>query len=135
MLESEALARLGTARLGHLATVRSDGSPHLVPVVFALLGRRLVSPIDHKPKRSLRLARLDNIRHEERVTLLVDHFEEDWTRLWWVRVDGTASIVESIDPIAVAALTDKYQQYQSTPPTGAGIAIEIETISGWSAFD
>lgn len=135
MLESEALARLGTARLGHLATVRSDGSPHLVPVVFALLGRRLVSPIDHKPKRSLHLARLDNIRHEQRVTLLVDHFEEDWTRLWWVRVDGTASILESIDPAATAALTEKYPQYQSTPPTGAGIAIEIETISGWSAFD
>ena len=106
-----------------------------MPVVFALLGRRLVSPIDHKPKRTLRLARLDNIRHEERVTLLVDHFEEDWTRLWWVRVDGTASILESIDPIAVAALADKYPQYQLTPPTGAGIAIEIQTISGWSAFD
>lgn len=133
MLESEALGRLETAQLGHLATVRSDGSPHLVPVVFALTGRRLISPIDHKPKRSLRLVRLDNIRHEERVTLLVDHYEEDWTRLWWVRVDGTASVLESIDPTAMAALTDKYPQYRSHPPTGAGIEIEIETVTGWSA--
>lgn len=133
MLEPEALAMLETAQLGHLATVRSDGSPHLVPVVFALIGRRLVSPIDHKPKRSLRLIRLDNIRHEDRVTLLVDHYEEDWTRLWWVRVDGTASILDSIDPTTMAALTEKYPQYRNHPPTGPGIAIEIETVTGWSA--
>jgi PPOX class probable F420-dependent enzyme len=133
MLESEALAKLATARLGHLATVRPTGAPHLVPVVFALIERRLVSPVDHKPKRSLRLARLDNIRHEGRVTLLVDHYQEDWTGLWWVRVDGVAETLESIDPASAAALTEKYPQYRDNPPTGPGISIEIGTVSGWSS--
>jgi PPOX class probable F420-dependent enzyme len=133
MLESDALALVAAARVGHLATVRSNGAPHLVPVVFALIGRRLVSPIDHKPKRSPRLLRLDNIRQESRVSLLVDHYEEDWTRLWWVRVDGSASILDSIHPSETAALAEKYPEYRNRPPTGVGLAIEIEAVNSWSA--
>ena len=78
----------GAAEVARLATVAADGAPHLVPVCFALAGDVVYSAVDGKPKRTPDLARLANIAAEPRVALLADHYEEDWTRLWWVRVDG-----------------------------------------------
>ena len=86
--------RVREARVGRLATIGADGRPHLVPICFALEGDVLYSAVDEKPKRSKRLQRLENIRNRPDVAVLVDHYDEDWERLWWVRLEGTASVLE-----------------------------------------
>src|ERR1700741_54742 len=83
--------------VGRLATVSSQGRPHVVPVCFALHDGRILNAVDAKPKRTRHLKRLDNIRATGRASLLVDHYEEDWTQLWWIRVDGTATVTEDDD--------------------------------------
>jgi len=127
--------RFGTARVARLATVRDDGRPHLVPVCFALDGDSIVSAVDAKPKRSTALQRLDNVRAHPDVSLLVDHYDDDWARLWWVRVDGHARVVEggAEHAVAVARLASKYAQYRDAPPTGAVVVVEARGWRGWSA--
>lgn len=132
----EALRRRAeTAPVARLATVDADCHPHLVPCCFALEGDVAYSVVDHKPKRSTALRRLDNIRAHPSVCLLVDHYEDDWTRLWWVRLDGTARILEGgpEHAAAVALLCAKYPQYRATPPSGPVVAIEITACRAWSA--
>jgi len=128
-------AVVAAARVGHLATVTSDGRPHVVPCCFALEEGRIWTAVDHKPKRSLRLQRLANVRANPRASLLVDHYEEDWTRLWWVRVDGPAEVLESGPERdwALAALAAKYAQYRDAPPEGPVIAVTAERWRAWSA--
>ena len=125
---------LSEARVARLATFGAGG-PHLVPVVFTQGDGALWIPVDGKPKRHTRLQRLANIRANPRVSLLIDHYEEDWRALWWVRVDGLASIIEAdangFDD-ALAALRGKYPQYASVPITAA-IRIEIDNVSHWRA--
>jgi len=82
-----------SARVARLATVDDTGAPHLVPIVFALVGDVIYSAVDDKPKRHRRLRRLVNVAHEPRVSVLADHYDDDWTRLWWVRADGTAAVL------------------------------------------
>jgi PPOX class probable F420-dependent enzyme len=127
--------RFSAARVARLATVRDDGRPHLVPVCFALDGDSIVSAVDAKPKRSTALQRLDNVRAHPDVSLLVDHYDDDWARLWWVRVDGPARVVDggAEHATAVARLASKYAQYRDAPPTGAVVAIEVRHWRGWSA--
>jgi PPOX class probable F420-dependent enzyme len=124
-----------SARVGRLATVGADGRPHLVPVCFVLLGDTAYSAVDHKPKRSSRLRRLVNVEATGHACLLVDRYSEDWSTLWWVRVDGRAR--EVADPAeaarAVAALVDKYIQYTERAPPGPVLAIDISRWVGWSA--
>jgi PPOX class probable F420-dependent enzyme len=123
------------ARVGRLATVDADGRPHLVPICFALEGDTLYSAVDEKPKRSKRLKRLENIRRHPEVSVLVDHYEEDWSRLWWVRLDGTARVLDHGPERehALALLRGKYQQYRAEPPTGVVIAVRVERWRGWSS--
>ena len=128
----EARRRFATARIARLATVRASGVPHLVPVTFAVDGDRVVTAVDAKPKRSTRLARLDNIAYQPRVSLLVDVWDEDWARLWWVRADGIARILDS-DEDAIARLQARYQQYVDRPPGGPIIVVEVERWIGWTA--
>ena len=125
---------LAGARVARLATAGAGG-PHLVPVVFAQYDGALWVPVDGKPKRHTRLRRLANIRANPRVSLLIDHYEEDWHALWWVRVDGRASVLEPGEDGfdgAHAALRDKYPQYASVSIVSA-IRIEIEDVSHWRA--
>jgi PPOX class probable F420-dependent enzyme len=135
MNEEEARARFAAARVARLATVRPDGAPHLVPVVFALEGDTAWLAVDEKPKRHRRLQRLANIRAEPRVSLLVDEYDQDWTRLWWVRADGIARIVDEGPEFERAAdlLPRKYPQERPQPPAGPAIAVEIERWSHWPA--
>lgn len=125
--------RVAAARVARLATVGSDGRPHLVPICFALEGDTLYSAVDEKPKRSRGLKRLENIRAHAQVSVLVDHYEEDWTRLWWVRLDGAAGVVEEGPERerGLELLRAKYEQYRAEPPTGAVIAVRIERWRGW----
>ncbi|MGH9097216.1 MAG: TIGR03668 family PPOX class F420-dependent oxidoreductase [Acidimicrobiales bacterium] len=127
--------RVREARVGHLATVRADGRPHLVPCCFNLSGEDevLYSAVDAKPKSTTALRRLDNLRANPSASLLVDHYGEDWSGLWWVRVDGIARIIGSGSEFdrALLQLTDKYEQYARQPPPGPVIAIDIRGWSGW----
>lgn len=125
-----------TSRVARLATVRPDGTPHLVPICFALDGDTLYSAVDHKPKRSAELQRLANITANPRVTLLADHYAEDWTTLWWVRADGAARIAEvgsDAHGRAVELLRERYPQYRDAPALGRAIVVEIDRFTGWSA--
>jgi PPOX class probable F420-dependent enzyme len=118
------------ARVARLATVSGDGSPHLVPIVFAMDGARLISAVDHKPKSTTALRRLDNIAVNPFVSVLVDQYSDDWDQLWWARADGWAHVYDTYD---VATLVERYEQYRSQPPDGQVIVIEVDHWSGWSA--
>jgi PPOX class probable F420-dependent enzyme len=124
------------ARVARLATIRPDGAPHLVPVCFALDGDTAYSAVDAKPKRTQRLARLANVAGEPRVTLLADHYDEDWTRLWWARLDGRGE--EPGDGAerarALELLAARYPQYRAAPPSGPLLAVRAERWSGWRAL-
>jgi PPOX class probable F420-dependent enzyme len=130
---SSARERLAGARVAHLATVRPDGAPHLVPIVFALEGDRLYSAVDDKPKRTRHLQRLTNIAAEPRVSVLAGEYDEDWSRLWWVRVDGQADILESgaDHSRALDELAAKYEPYRRRRPSGAVIRVAISRWTSW----
>ncbi len=133
--DDEARRRLASARVGHLGTVREDGRPHVVPIVFALDGEVVYSIADPKPKRGLELLRFRNIAANPAVTLLVDEYDDDWDRLWWVRADGRARVVDDGPEreTAIRQLRAKYPQYASwSTPFGAAMVMEIERISSWS---
>jgi PPOX class probable F420-dependent enzyme len=130
--------RFAAARVARLATVRPDGAPHLVPVVFALAGDVVWTAVDDKPKSTRALRRLDNIARRPRVSLLVDHYSDDWTTLWWVRADGTARVVDASDPeadVGRAALEAKYPQYAARTPAGPFVAVTVDTWRAWSAAE
>ncbi len=134
MDEREARSRFSAGRVARLATVRPDGSPHLVPVVFALDSSTVVFAVDDKPKGTRELQRLANIRADPRVSVLVDHYDEDWTALWWVRAEGRARVVDAGPALdrAVALLAEKYSQYAAGPPPGPAVLIDVETWRWWS---
>ena len=133
MSPEKALELVERARVAHLATVTKSGTPHIVPCCFVLDGEVIYSAVDAKPKSTLALKRLANIAAAPVASLLVDHYDEDWTQLWWVRVDGTASIVADPDERrhALLMLTDKYIQYQHEAPAGPVIAVHIERVRNW----
>ena len=135
MEREELERRLREARRAVLGTVDGDGQPHLVPIVFALWGKGLYTAVDGKPKTTRRLRRLDNIAANPRVSVLVDHYEDDWSRLWWIRADGQAVVREWADVPdgARRALTGKYPAYAAAPPPGPVIAVAIDRIASWSA--
>jgi PPOX class probable F420-dependent enzyme len=127
--------RLSTAVVARLATVAGDGHPHLVPISFVLDGNTLYFAVDAKPKRTPDLKRLRNIAGNPAVAVLADHYEDDWTRLWWVRVDGLARVVEdrAQSERAIDLLQQRYPQYRQARPPGPVVAISIQRLSGWSA--
>ncbi|MFC0450295.1 TIGR03668 family PPOX class F420-dependent oxidoreductase [Rhodococcus jostii] len=133
----DAVARFAAARVARLATVGSDGVPHLVPLVFALDTDTIYSCVDHKPKRTTALRRLRNISANPAVTLLVDHYDENWDHLWWVRVDGRAEILEpgsAEGTTAIDVLAAKYPQYVERRPDGPVVAIRDLSWHHWYAF-
>ena len=123
------------APVARLATVDAGGRPRLVPVTFATDGDRLYSAVDHKPKTTTDLARLRDIEVNPEVTLLADHYDDDWSALWWVRVRGIATIVTERDvhDRALDLLADKYPQYAERRPEGPVIVVALTEWRGWSA--
>lgn len=123
------------SRAARLATLDADGRPHLVPIVFALVGETLYSAVDEKPKRSRTLRRIENARERPDVTVLVDVYDEDWTRLWWVRIRGRARVLDEGDEASAAleALTAKYPQYCDAPPGPPVLAVDVGEWRAWSA--
>jgi PPOX class probable F420-dependent enzyme len=128
----EARRRFGSARVARLATADAAGVPHAVPLVFALTASTIYSAVDAKPKRTTALRRLANVRANPRVSMLVDHYVDDWTQLWWARADGEARVLDTA-PEALTLLAAKYEQYRANPPTGPFLAVEVTHWSGWSA--
>jgi len=146
-----------SAQVARLGTVGPGGRIDLIPITFALgsgaLGSGaleagalesgtggpaadvLVTAVDHKPKSTLELQRLANIERSPQVTVLVDHYSEDWTTLWWVRMRGTARVHREGPEWqeAVAALVDRYRQYRERPPRGPAIVVSVTSWSGWAA--
>jgi PPOX class probable F420-dependent enzyme len=126
-------ARFAQSPVARLATVGADCHPHLVPVVFAVHGQVIYSAVDAKPKSSQRLRRLSNIERNPQVSLLVDHYDEDWSQLWWVRADGAATIHREGATLRVGRelLRAKYAQYQSVSLNGPVIAVDVRRWRGW----
>lgn len=136
LIDAEQITRrLTEARSAILGTVDSDGRPHLVPIVFAYREGRIYTAVDRKPKSTNRLKRLRNIEANPGVSVLVDRYDDDWTRLWWIRIDGLARVVDSGPAFSegFALLTRKYQPYDAQPPPGPVIEVRVETIRAWSA--
>jgi PPOX class probable F420-dependent enzyme len=132
--QANARALFATATVARLATVGSSGHPHLVPITFALLdASTLVTAVDHKPKRTAELRRLANIEHSPCVSVLADHYEDDWEALWWVRADGTARVCRAAPAGAAQALAERYHQYRERPPRGPFVVVEVQRFSGWRA--
>ncbi|HXN78968.1 MAG TPA: TIGR03668 family PPOX class F420-dependent oxidoreductase [Candidatus Dormibacteraeota bacterium] len=130
----EARRLLAGSRAARLATVSDDGRPHVVPIVFALDGDTLYFAVDAKPKRMTNLKRLKNIAANPAVSVLTDHYEDDWTKLWWVRADGTARVItdDAEARFAIDLLASRYPQYVAQRPGGPVVAIHIERVTGWS---
>lgn len=126
--------RLRAARVARLSTVGSAGAPTLVPFCFVLEDDHLYSAVDDKPKRTRRLQRMANVGRDPRVAVLVDHYEEDWRRLWWVRIDGEARAVDSAEEEshAIDLLAAKYPQYRARRPAGPVLRIDIVRRRAWS---
>ncbi len=135
MTPDEARTRFAAAPVARLATVDARGHPHIVPITFAVDGDRIVTAVDGKPKRGSRLHRLENIEANPRVSLLVDHYHDDWRRLWWARADGTARIVDAGPELTrvLDLLRERYPQYERVELIGPAIVVEVESWSGWAA--
>ena len=133
-------AALESARHGYLSTASLDGEPHLQPVVFQALGESVYIAIDEKPKTTLRLRRLTNIEENPRFALLVDHYDDDWSRLWWILLRGPADVLwpsrqEAGEASrAIAALRAKYPQYESMALEERPLLrLRPDRITRWSA--
>ncbi|REF35178.1 TIGR03668 family PPOX class F420-dependent oxidoreductase [Thermasporomyces composti] len=133
LTEDEARRRFSTGRVARLAMVDETGQPFLVVVTFAVSGSMVVTAVDQKPKTTRHLRRLRVIAANPRVSLLVDHYDEDWSTLWWVRADGTARILADDVAEPRALLVAKYSQYRDDPPTGPYIRIDVARWHGWAA--
>jgi PPOX class probable F420-dependent enzyme len=134
---ADALQRFSSQYVAVLGTADRAGTPHLVPVTFAVVDDCVVFAVDHKPKSGRRLRRLENIEARAEVSFLVDHYDDDWERLWWVRVDGRATIAadalqDSRYDRAVDALAARYRQYREVRPHHAVVIARVGTVTGWA---
>jgi len=130
----DARRRFSEARVARLATVDAHGQPHLVPIVFAVAGETIYSVVDAKPKRTTELRRLQNVRSNPRVSVLVDHYDDnDWDALWWARADGTARVLGLDESEAGGAVQLLARRYPQQRPQGPVLAIDVERWSGWAA--
>lgn len=135
MDEVEARRRFETSTVARLATVDASGRPTLVPICFVVDGDTVYSAVDDKPKTTTRLARLDNVGAHPDVAVLVDHYADDWTSLWWVRARGTGREVgdDAERRRAADLLRAKYAQYAEHALDGPVLAIDVSSWRGWSA--
>jgi PPOX class probable F420-dependent enzyme len=130
-----AYGRVLAARVARLATIDPDGRPHLVPIVFALDGETLYTAVDAKPKRSRTLRRIENVRDRPDVVVLVDHYQHDWTQLWWVRLRGRARVLDNGEEAerALRLLQEKYEQYRRERPGLPVLAVDLHEWRDWNA--
>jgi PPOX class probable F420-dependent enzyme len=131
---AQARGLFAAARVARLATVDAQYRPHLVPIVFAVAADTVYSVVDDKPKRTRALRRLDNVKSNPFVALLVDHYDDaDWSALWWVRADGRARVLDESEPEAGSAIEMLQQRYPQQRAAGPVLAVDVQRWSGWSA--
>jgi len=132
--EGEARARFATVPVVRLGTADAQGRPHVVVVTFVVDGDLVYTAVDQKPKSGRPLRRLRNVGENPLVTMLADHYSEDWETLWWVRADGRAAILTGQRQMAapLRLLADRYWQYRQAPPTGPVLAVTVERWTGWT---
>jgi PPOX class probable F420-dependent enzyme len=135
MAELDAAAMFAESPVAMLGTSGPDGAPHIVPVVFAVHDDMVYTAVDAKRKSTQRLRRLANIEANPQVSMLVDHYEDDWAALWWVRADGVAAIHYSGDAMATgySLLRKKYLQYQRIALDGPVVTVDVQRWSSWQA--
>lgn len=133
MKQAEARERFAAARVARLATADAGCRPHLVPVVFVVRADTVYSAVDAKPKRTTSLRRLANVAENPAVSLLVDHYEDEWERLWWVRADGRGRVLDGSVPEAAQAIELLRERYPQQRATGAVLAVDVEHWTGWAA--
>ena len=129
---------LQQARVARLATVGVDAAVRLVPICFVIVDGWIASAVDHKPKRTGQLRRLDDMETAGTATVLVDHYDDDWSRLWWVRIRGRAVVHREHDDAAqvvLGALAAKYAQYRESPPAGTVYRIAMDEVRSWRPPD
>jgi PPOX class probable F420-dependent enzyme len=133
--EREARTRFAVAPVARLGTADGQGRPHVVVVTFAVDGDMIYTAVDQKPKSGTNLKRLRNVAENPRVTMLADHYSDDWDALWWVRADGQAVILADQRQMAapLRLLADRYWQYRQAPPAGPVLAVTVERWTGWAA--
>ena len=132
--EDEARRRFAKAPVVRLATADAVGQPHIVATTFVVYDGLIFSAVDSKPKQNRNLKRLRNIQANPHVSLLADHYEDDWTQLWWARADGSATVIDSEEDMAdpIRLLGDKYWHYRMDRPEGPVIAVTVERWTGWA---
>jgi PPOX class probable F420-dependent enzyme len=130
-----ALRLAQTASVARLATLEHDGRIHVVPIVFALQGATLYTAVDHKPKRSRTLRRIENARARPDVTVLIDRYDDDWNELWWVMLRGRARVLDDGAEAerALDLLVAKYEQYEDRRPSVPVLALDVQESRGWQA--
>lgn len=135
LLEDDCRRRFASEQVARLATIDGDGHPTLVPICFAVDGDTIYSAVDAKPKTTVRLARLDNVARHPELAMLVDHYGDDWSTLWWVRVTGTGrEVTDSAErDRAIHLLRAKYPQYAQHALDGPVLAVDVSAWRGWSA--
>jgi PPOX class probable F420-dependent enzyme len=133
----ECRSRFASARHAVLAVNGDDGPPLAVPLTFALAGDLILSVVDHKPKASGRLRRLRLLEADPRACVLVEHYDDEWRNLWWVRADVearviTASALPDEHDRATALLAQRYEQYRDLRPSGAVLELTVRRWTGWA---
>ena len=135
-MDSETMRRLvSTAPVGRLATVRRDGRPHVVPICFVVTNDVVYSAVDDKPKRHRHLQRLSNVTATGTASLLIDEYDADWSRLWWVRLYGRARLVDNAAEAdqAIRSLSERTWLFNVSTRGGPVLAVDVERWVGWSA--
>jgi PPOX class probable F420-dependent enzyme len=134
LARGEARARFATVPVVRLGTADGQGRPHLVVCTFAVDGDTIYTAVDQKPKSGTALKRLSNVGENPWVTMLADHYADDWETLWWVRADGRAAILADQRQLRapLRLLADRYWQYRQAPPTGPVLAVTVQRWSGWT---
>jgi PPOX class probable F420-dependent enzyme len=124
---------LESERHGHLGLTDGVGAPRVLPVTYAVAGDRVVSAVDHKPKRdeTRELARVRWLRRDPRAALTVDRYDDVWERLAWVQLLGTIAIEDELDDDALEALTARYPQYRERPPQGPLLRLTVQRTLCW----
>lgn len=125
--------RLGSSGHGVLGTVHPERGVDAVPVVFVIHDGQVVIPIDAvKAKSGARLQRLVNLEADDRCVLLVDHYDDDWSALWWVRVHGRAIEVE-LTSEQLGLLGEAFPPYRAHGSVTGAVVLTVEDVTGWAA--
>jgi PPOX class probable F420-dependent enzyme len=124
---------LAASRVARLALLDERDLPRVLPITFTVWDGAVWSAIDRKPKRTAEPARVRRLRRRPEAALLVDRYDDDWSRLAWVELRGSVS-VEPVGP-ALEALAERYEQYRAEPPPGPLLRLEVERAAWWRAAE